>query len=197
VIAVYRPGQIAGFPTVVDEWRRRAAAQGIPLFVLSVDVGAGFDGLAEPLSDLGVDGTMGFPPHNHHHAPASLRGVRPRRPFTGNLYDYGAMVRVSEERLYATDDRHAFPTVMVNFDNTARRQQDANVWVGANPYTFRRWLNTAVEAVQERPEDERIVFVNAWNEWAEGAILEPTNRFGRTYLQAVRDVVGPGARQTS
>ena len=55
---------------------------------------------------------------------------------------------------------------------------------------IRRWLAAAVAAVADRPADERIVFVNAWNEWAEGAVLEPSDKFGLTYLQAVRDVVG-------
>jgi hypothetical protein len=78
---------------------------------------------------------------------------------------------------------------MVTFDNTPRRQWDADIWCGANPYTFRRWLATAVRAVMHRDPDHRVVFVNAWNEWAEGAVLEPTDRHGKSYLQAVRDVV--------
>jgi len=78
---------------------------------------------------------------------------------------------------------------MVTFDNTARRQWGSDLWFGSNPYTFRRWLRTAVTAVASRPPQERIVFVNAWNEWAEGAVLEPSDRFGSTYLLAVRDVV--------
>jgi lipopolysaccharide biosynthesis protein len=78
---------------------------------------------------------------------------------------------------------------MVTFDNTARRQWQPDVWYGANPYSFRRWLSAACSAVADREPDSRVVFVNAWNEWAEGAVLEPTRRFGRSYLHAVRDVV--------
>ena len=83
----------------------------------------------------------------------------------------------------------SFPGVMVTFDNTARRQWAGDVWFGSNPFTFRRWLATAVAASWIGRCEERIVFVNAWNEWAEGAVLEPSDRFGSTYLLAVRDVV--------
>ena len=78
---------------------------------------------------------------------------------------------------------------MVTFDNTARKGDSADVWYGSNPYTFRRWLAQTVATVADRPLTDRIVFVNAWNEWAESAVLEPTLRWGRTYLQAVRSVV--------
>jgi hypothetical protein len=194
VISVYRPGQIPGFRQVVEAWRRRAAAEGLSLFVLSVDVGTGFDGLEGDPESEGIDGYMGFPPHNFPWVPASFRPLRPLRRFAGWLYDYGELVRGEERRLGEGVADTSFPGVMVTFDNTARRQWDATVWVGSNPYTFRRWLKAAVDAVASRPEDQRVVFVNAWNEWAEGAILEPTTRFGYTYLQAVRDVVGRNRR---
>jgi lipopolysaccharide biosynthesis protein len=77
----------------------------------------------------------------------------------------------------------------VAFDNTPRRQWAPDIWYGSNPYTFRRWLATAVRAVLARPPEDRLVFINAWNEWAEGAVLEPNDRFGRSFLLAVRDVV--------
>ena len=60
---------------------------------------------------------------------------------------------------------------------------------GSNPYTFRRWLAAAgQQQSRHRDFDRRLVFVNAWNEWSEGAVLEPSDRFGSRYLLAVRDV---------
>ena len=70
----------------------------------------------------------------------------------------------------------------------SRRQWRADAWYGSNPYTFHRWLTGLVRAVTDRAPQERLVFINAWNEWAEEAVLKPTTRFGRTYLQAVRNV---------
>jgi hypothetical protein len=77
---------------------------------------------------------------------------------------------------------------MVNFDNTARRRTTPDIWFGSNPFTFRRWLAAAAGSVAHREFDRRVVFINAWNEWAEGAALEPSDRFGSTFLMAVRDV---------
>jgi hypothetical protein len=91
-------------------------------------------------------------------------------------------------RLAAGLSEDYFPGVMVEFDNTARRQSNPDIWYGSNPYTFRRWLAAAAAAVAHREPDRRMVCINAWNEWAEGAVLEPSARFGSTYLLAVRDV---------
>jgi len=93
------------------------------------------------------------------------------------------------ERRVEKIEAATYPAVMVNFDNTARRQWAGDVWHGSNPYTFRRWLSTTARNVANRDPEERLVFVNAWNEWAEGAVLEPSVRHGFGYLCAVRDVV--------
>jgi hypothetical protein len=50
-------------------------------------------------------------------------------------------------------------------------------------------LASAASAVAHREPEHRIVFINAWNEWAESAVLEPTHRYGHTFLLAVRDIV--------
>lgn len=188
LLAVYRPGQMANFAEVLATWRRRAREEGLgELVVLAVSVAEEFHGIGADFAEHGLDGTLGFPPHNlpWEAGPADRLAVSPQ--FKGNLMSYGALVRAAEDRLRTIGDG-VHPGVMVNFDNTARRQWRPDIWYGANPYTFRRWVGTAAAAVSHRPEQERLVFVNAWNEWAEGAILEPTDRFGSTFLQAVRDV---------
>ena len=98
-------------------------------------------------------------------------------------------VDVVDTELESLEPTHA-PGMMVTFDNTARRQWRPDLFTGSNPYTYRRWLAACIAAVADRPEDERLVFVNAWNEWAESAVLEPTEQFGRTYLLATRSANG-------
>ena len=82
-----------------------------------------------------------------------------------------------------------YPGVMPGWDNTPRRGADAYVFHGANPLSFRRWLARA-SAAALAGGGTALLFVNAWNEWAEGAHLEPDARFGTAYLEAVRDAVG-------
>ncbi len=188
VLAVYRPTQMPNFPAVLKVWRERARQHGIgELSILSVDVAREFDGLTTDARSAGLDGTLGFPPHNLKWEWVPHGGLRVDRRFQGNLLSYQAMARDAERKLLQQGE-DSYPGVMVTFDNTARRQWQPDLWYGSNPYTFRRWLAAARSSVIGRESQDRVVFVNAWNEWAEGAVLEPSRRFGRSYLQAVRDV---------
>jgi hypothetical protein len=58
---------------------------------------------------------------------------------------------------------------------------------GSTPELFRRHLRRAIGMVGDLPRERRIVFVKSWNEWAEGNHLEPDQRFGLRYLEAIRD----------
>lgn len=190
LIAVYRITQIPDFETVLEHWRQRAGEFGLPgLEIITVDVGRSMQGIDGDVLGSGLDGVLEFPPHNRSWVATDrdLRGIGPA--FAGNIMRYGSLVEDADEALLEGIEPYRYPGVLVNFDNTARRQNQPDLWVGSNPYTFRRWLRNTVLALQDRPEDERIIFINAWNEWAEGAILEPTQRFGDGYLQAVRSAV--------
>jgi hypothetical protein len=87
------------------------------------------------------------------------------------------------------------PGVMPGWDNTARRGSAGYVFHGGNPSSFRRWLARAVRSAASSRDG--LVLVNAWNEWAEGAHIEPDSRFGRGYLEAVQDVLGPARADRS
>ena len=189
ILAVYRPGQIPDLPGVVKSWRDKARRAGVgELFVMGVDVSKEFHGVDRDLASAGFDGQLGFPPHNALWEWVSPQAVGAPPGFSGTILSYQAMADDAIRRMRAGLPEHHYPGVMTGFDNTARRQMNPDIWYGSNPFTFRRWLAEAAGAVAGRREDHRIVFVNAWNEWAESAVLEPTARFGRTYLLAVRDV---------
>jgi hypothetical protein len=190
VLAVYRPAQIPDIASVLTEWRRVVRSEGLgELLVLAVDVPTAFDGLEGGWRACGFDGLMGFAPHNIPWTWRNSSDLGVSASFAGNIFSYAELVDAWVAAAGEAGGAGRFPGVMTGFDNTARRSLTPDLWYGSNPYTFRRWLAAAVDAVSDRPQDERVVFVNAWNEWAEGAMLEPSDKFGRAYLQAVRDVV--------
>jgi hypothetical protein len=73
-------------------------------------------------------------------------------------------------------------------DNTERRAVDAEILRIASPASYERWLDGAFERARVQ-SPAPWVFVNAWNEWAEGNVLEPTLDFGRSYLEATKRAV--------
>jgi lipopolysaccharide biosynthesis protein len=189
VIAVYRPAQIPDVAAVIGSWREHARTAGLgELFVVNVDVAREFHGIEGDLAASGLDASLGFPPHNGRWDWLPQGRLRVQPHFGGNILSYQSLVTDAIRKLRAGLPDTYFPGVMVTFDNTARRQGTPDIWFGANPYTFRRWLAAAVAATAHREFDRRVVFINAWNEWAEGAVLEPSDRFGSTFLLAVRDV---------
>jgi hypothetical protein len=103
------------------------------------------------------------------------------------IYDYATVADASASR--AAPEYRRFPGVAPGWDNTARLDRAATVLVGSTPATYEKWLQSALA------RDEPLVFINAWNEWAEGCHLEPDLRWGRLYLEATARAVGAiGAR---
>jgi len=78
---------------------------------------------------------------------------------------------------------------MPGWDNSPRRGSPAYAFHRGKPVSFRRWFSCALDAASAAG-GEPLVFVDAWNEWAESAYLEPDVRFGRGNLEAVRQVTG-------
>lgn len=190
LLAVYRITQVPNYKGVLDYWRKVAVEEGLGgLRLVAVDVGTSYDGLEGDLTDHGMDAYMEFAPHNMDWKGQDRLTMTFDQRFEGNTFRYKTLVESAELALLQRPLENRYPGVMVNYDNTARRQWQPDLWYGANPYTFRRWFNSTVSALAVRDRDDRIVFINAWNEWAESAVLEPTQRFGKTYLLAVRDVL--------
>lgn len=83
--------------------------------------------------------------------------------------------------------RTGYPGVNAGWDNEPRRAGKGRVYLHASPRGYRDWLRTTiVSRLVDKPDDERLVFINAWNEWAEGAVLEPDTALGHAWLDATR-----------
>jgi len=83
-----------------------------------------------------------------------------------------------------------FRGIFPMWDNTARRKREPLVFVNSSPEKYAYWLSLLLkETVNTFVGDERLVFVNAWNEWGEGCHLEPDQRHGAKYLEATRNAL--------
>lgn len=81
-----------------------------------------------------------------------------------------------------------FPCVFPSWDNSARKRI-AGIIQNDDAHKFAEWLESACNKVVDYPESEQVVFINAWNEWAEGCHLEPDLRNGRKFLEATKSVM--------
>jgi len=105
------------------------------------------------------------------------------------VFHYAELVRhCAEMHLHENE----YPLVMPNWDNTPRSGMNGVVLHGSTPELFRKMMEDAVtKAERKQSPDERIIFLKAWNEWAEGNHLEPDLRHGHGYLKVVRETVDP------
>jgi lipopolysaccharide biosynthesis protein len=134
----------------------------------------------------GFDAAVEFPPHGLV-ATSDVRKQR-NRDYSGNMYDYRSAVVNS--CLKPTDPYTVFPTVMPGWDNTPRRMNKSNIYVNESPEAFNFWMRTKIDILEHSDEspDKKLLFINAWNEWAEGSQIEPdTSTYMNSRLDAVRD----------
>jgi Glycosyltransferase WbsX len=79
-------------------------------------------------------------------------------------------------------------------DDTPRSGTRGLIFEGSTPELFQNYVSKAVELVRDRPRDKRLVFLKAWNEWAEGNYVEPDSNFGHRYLDAMRRALNEDGR---
>jgi lipopolysaccharide biosynthesis protein len=195
VLLVYRPQLLPDPKATAARWRSWCQSNGIGEIYLIETLA--FE--RTPPADLGFDAATEFPPLNMWPPPIpeiskNLRGA----PFEGQVLDGTAFGR-SEQDFTFEVTYPLFRGVCPSWDNTARRGPAATILAGTSPPSYRDWLTDAVTDTARRfgDPDERLVFVNAWNEWAEGAHLEPDRRYGYAFLEATRQGLRHAARRVA
>lgn len=139
-------------------------------------------------TEFGFDAASEMPAHLHH--PSINKNYYPKGlpdGFSGNIHSYSnyanGVIRMRKEQKH---DYQLYRTVSLKFDNTGRKPQAPHIFTHFNPDVFQSWLMDSFEhARKELPKKSRFVFINAWNEWAEGTYLEPDMRYGYTALNAL------------
>lgn len=194
VILIYRPSIIPDVEQMLEIWRDAAIHRGLKgLFIVATN-SFGFD----EHDKAGFDAICGFPPHGVEAPAVNQMFPLINSDYSGYIFRYADVVQSEAERLSKYLNEAAigirkgvrFPGVMVAWDNEARKPGRGNVFHASTPRLYHDWLSNAVNYTRKLNEpDRQFVFINAWNEWAEGAYLEPDRKFGYGYLAATGSVL--------
>lgn len=186
VLLVYRADLIKNTVEMTKKWREIAKEAGFPdIHLCAVE----FYGVDDP-TVYGFDRAVEFPPHKYigsTNCPDYSISMT-NKNFRGGIIDYRKVISqsINRERPGYTCYRGIIPS----WDNTARRQDTSVTIVESNPKLYKFWLSFLAEYTEMNiPENEQFIFINAWNEWAEGAHLEPDQRYGLSYLEATLQAV--------
>ncbi len=180
LMLIYRAQQLPDPKRTTDIWRAEAQKLGFPdLYLCWVESWGPPPGGPEA---FGLDASVGFMPFSGEQLFLPLEGARGHR-----ILDYRSAYEAELSKRAPTWKR--FPSVMVGWDNTARRPYGATIFEGATPEAYEEWLRRTVKSVSTVRDEENYLFVVAWNEWAEGNHLEPDQRYGRAFLDATRAVM--------
>ena len=193
LLLVYRPTHLPDANRTVELWRSVFKRQGVgDPYLVGVDAHCpGFD-CRQP----GFDTTFAFTPQLSALPGWSGDGWKLKR----FLHNMKLRTRNGRTKVYdITEARHAmaqiprdFPhvrCVFVGWDNTPRRGSDGIVMINATAEEFGAALRSVIDDMALSAEGDNLLFLNAWNEWAEGNHLEPDQRFGRGYLEQVKQVI--------
>lgn len=187
LVLIYRPSLLPDPAATAARWRRWCRQNGVGEIYLAYT--QSFENV-DP-SNYGFDAAIEFPPNNSNPPNLTDTVVPLTNEYAGSVYDWRVLVERSERFEYP--DYKLFRSVCPGWDNTARRGNKGISLVNNTPELYQRWLQNAIRDTRLRFEnpDERVIFVNAWNEWAEGAHLEPDLRNGYAYLEATRAALDP------
>lgn len=189
VLLVYRPQDVPNCKNVLEYWRDYCRKEGVgELYLVAcwktncqIDyIGMGYDAAAE------------FQPGAIEDYCSKINDEKDfiNENYYGAIYSYKTVV---ESKIYEKNfmKKKLYNSITPMWDNTPRRNNKGSmIFDGATPKLYKRWMKAIIKHNHHRKDlDDNIIFINAWNEWGEGAYLEPDRRYGYAYLQATKDAI--------
>jgi len=189
LVLIYRESLFDDIKTKQNLWRCYwRETHGQDLYICAVDSMERAGGQGKDPTVLGFDAAVEFPAHNLDvRAELKEEDQLEGKKFEGLLMDYPETVKSICSRPHPGYKR--FPGCFPSWDNTPRRGSKAAVMRYAHPTAFHFFLEAKAKEALLLSGDERMMFINAWNEWGEGAHLEPDKKFGHSWLSAVDKMV--------
>lgn len=197
VYLMYRSELHPNINDAVEIWRNEAKKAGFEdLYLIRVEnferdidpAKHGFDASMEFAPDFALQ----FPKYSKKNVAAHLLrktlkalSLKKSALLENQVFEYKDLVTAMLSK--KPKDYKYFRCVCPSWDNSARRAKNATLFVNSTPIQFQEWVaKIAEQTISSFPREEQLMFVNAWNEWAEGCHLEPDQKWGHAYLKAFK-----------
>ena len=178
LLIVYRPQHLPNAKKSVSIWRDYCRTVGIGEIHISAALTHGNENYIQ----FGFDSGVEFPPHNLK-CPNVANEISFHETFKGYVVKYPAVVQQYLDRKH--EQTNVFRSVFPAWDNTPRNRSRAVIVLHSSPANYEYWLSETIKrTILDFPNQERLVFINAWNEWAEGCHLEPDREYQHQFLEA-------------
>lgn len=183
VLLIYRPSMVPDPINVIKNWReivKKIISK--ELYIIAVQE----KGDKTNWTEYGFDAETEFQPKRVNDVARDITGKMNfvNKNFSGTVYDYRDLVENKKFIIKSNLNKKVFPAVMPMWDNTARRNSSGIIYHGASPKLYGKWLSEAIQSILNNSKvKQKIVFINAWNEWGEGTYLEPDREYGYAYLE--------------
>ncbi len=183
VLYIYRPSSIPDTKEYIDIWKEECAKVSIePPYIVAV-LTRGTTTPKEHHMDAGVERIL----HDWTDGavPELKNTLNQYHDITGTVLSYNHVADFYEKQT-DTKDFTYFRSISPMWDNTARYDEGAYALHGSSPKRFQSWISKLISYTHKTlKEEEQFIIVNAWNEWAEGAHLEPDTYNGYSYLNSI------------
>lgn len=193
LLIIYRTALLPDPKRTAAIWREAAREAGIgEIYLAAVEKGD-----VNP-EGIGFDASIEFSPNSRDvgqrvfSGPITKKlstwGILPKAFSKHSVFRYSVIAEGKKRKQLSPHKQ--FRCVSPMWDNTPRRKENGRILIGSTPKLYEDWLTHALKQTCEKYEgDERIVFINAWNEWAEGCHLEPDMKWGHAYLKATKSAL--------
>lgn len=181
---VYRSSGLPNPKKTTDAWREEASRLGIGDLHLCLVESHFDDPLVEP-AQHGFDAAVEFQPRlSLLRQPLIQRAIQRFFPGAPNNRFHGYEELIAKSLAEPPPPYPRYPGICPSWDNSARRKTRYLMLKDSTPDIYERWLREVIARAPLNVNGEKIIFVNAWNEWSEGCHLEPCQKWGRKYLEA-------------
>jgi hypothetical protein len=127
--------------------------------------------------------------YDHWSKKLKLKNTAEAENSDGKIIEYSDFIEFDIEHGKSEKVYHKFyKCACPGFDNTARKSKNYVILKDSTPELFKHWVEEKIKLFTPYSEEENLFFINAWNEWAEGNYMEPNRKWGRAYLEAVKDI---------